>query len=198
MLGKPCSAFLLLHFRSDSLYYSMWMVLSEPPNSLYLHKLKLWNQYYSRDPPSWLTCNKALLAKSPHNHTRPCQQSLTPEKDTQGPCRARASYIFLMEQWSRESKAGQSGARPACWDGAMLSSRRLCCLLPTAHHTNILIRTWQLSTLPFHLVSLFPSKHIPQAMWCSSPQGTMQDTICFIIFEAGPHYTVQTGLELAM
>lgn len=129
-------------------------------------------------PQSRLTCNKALLLKSPHNHTRPGQQILSPEKATQWPCRARASYTLLMERWSREKKARPVRTKPAGWAGSMLWSRKLHWLpgilttlcFQQLHQTNILTRTWQLSTLPFHLASLFPSKHITQAMWCSIPR----------------------------
>lgn len=65
--------------------------------------------------------------------------------------------------------------KPAGWAGAKLWSRKLHWLpgvlttqcFQQLHQTNILTRTWQLSTLPFHLASLFPSKHLTQAMWCS-------------------------------
>lgn len=116
-----------------------------------------------------------LLPKPSHHHTRPGQQILSPEK----------AKVTLQSQSKFHITNGTGGSRPvrtkpAGWDGAMLWGRKLH-WLPGAltalcfqqlHQTNVLTRTWQLSTPPFHLASLFPSKHMTQASDALS-QGTI-------------------------
>lgn len=144
MLGKP--AVWPFCFTVGLTAFTAELVLSEPL-TVYTSTNLAWK-------PVLPDCKKALLPKSPRNHTR-ASKSCLQKKHHSNPAEVEPT-LHGTSGTGKQGKAGQAKTGAMLWSKWLWLSRHSnYSLLPTGPSDKQFSETWQPSALPFHLVSLF-------------------------------------------